>query len=173
VRGEVPEYFPPLEELVEQCRQRSVALVTRLQTLGRAAQEFCEKMSALRERPHDYAFVSDITQRSWFVLFHTVYDPREAPDAAATRIEQPTLRGYVICASSGGDDSEHRLFVGCDGYVADYADEGVGGCASLFADRDGDGFAKCAKDLMHDALTGSATVFRQTGMASGVAEGER
>jgi len=166
VTDEVPEYFPQLEELVEQGRQRTAALVTRLQTLGQAAQEFCEKMSALRERPHDYAFVSDITQRSWFVLFHKVYDPREAPDAAVARMEQPTLRGYVICASAGEDDSEHRLFVGCDGYVADYSDEGVGGCASLFADKDGDAFVKRAKDLMHGALTGSATVFHAVALRS-------
>jgi hypothetical protein len=171
VTDEVPEYFPPLEELVEQRRQRTAALVTRLQTLGQAAQEFCEKMSALRERPQDYAFVSDITQRSWFVLFQKVYDPREVPDAAA-RMEQPTLRGYVICASAGEDDSEHRLFVGCDGYVADYADEGVGGCASLFAQSDGDAFVKRAKDFMYGALTGNATVFRQIGSSAEAAEGD-
>jgi len=160
------EFFPTLGELQEVRRRRSEDRQARVQVVGQMAQEFCEKMSALRERPHDYAFVSDITQRSWFVLFHTVYDPREAPDAAANRMEQPTLRGYVICASAGEDDSEHRLFVGCDGYVADYADEGVGGCASLFADTDGDAFVKRAKDLMHHALTGSATLFHAVALRS-------
>ena len=157
------DFFPPLSELRELSRRRSEDLHERVQTLGRAAQEFCEKMSALGERPHDYAFVSDIAQRGWLVLFHKVYDPQEAPDAAAARIEQPALRGYVIYAPAGEDDSENRLFVGCEGYVADYADEGVGGCASLFADSDGDAFVRRARDLMHDALTGSATVFRQSG----------
>lgn len=164
------DYFPPLSELRELRRRRSEDLHERVQTIGRAAQEFCEKMSALGERPHDYAFVSDIAQRCFLVLFYKVYDPQEASDAAAARIEQPTLRGYVIYASDGEDDLEHRLFVGCDGYVADYADEGVGGCASLFADRDGDASVNRAKDLMHDALTGSATMFRQIGSSAEAAE---
>lgn len=166
------DFFPPLSELRELRRRRSEDLHERVQTLGRAAQEFCEKMSALGERPNDYAFVSDIAQRCWLVLFHKVYDPQEAPDAAAARIEQPVLRGYIICASEVEDDSENRLFVGCDGYVADYTDEGVGGCASLFADREVDALVKRAKDLMHDALTGTATVFRQMGSSAEAAEGD-
>ena len=153
------DFFPPLSELQELRRRRSEDLHERVQTLGRAAQEFCEKMSALGERPHDYAFVSDIAQRCWLVLFHKVYHPQEASDVATARIEQPTLCGYVICSRTGDADSENRLFVGCDGYVADYADEGVAGCASLFAETDGEVFVKRAKDFMYGALTGSATVF--------------
>jgi hypothetical protein len=135
VRDEVPEYFPPLEELVEKRRQRAVALVTRLQTLGRASQEFCTKMAMLDEAPSEFPYGGS------------------------------TIQGYVIPLTrvdECGQTVETHCFIGCDGYFADYDDNGIGrpNDAILRADASADQMVDSYMKAMLDAIVGDSHVVR-------------